>query len=261
MKVLTSGVAIRDYLPVLKWLILTSVTLFGLAVAWYLGAMDLMIRSDKSRISLVILALYAVFSAHCLWQTIKIARDTNHGHRIREKVTNGDTRFVLDGTRVALSDGTHLADCTVTNHIRNLLTLSQRQGAERVDQTLLLRSLADTLRQRQHVGWFVADTMIKLGLLGTVIGFIYMLLSINTIDSFDTESLKLALGSMSGGMGVALFTTLFGLVGGVLLKLQYYFLDQGTSYLFSMIIEFTEVYVVSVLNWRSSDGRVQPVQT
>ena len=42
-------------------------------------------------------------------------------------------------------------------------------------------------------------------------------------------------------MGVALFTTLFGLVGGILLKLQYYILDEGTSYLFGLITELTEV--------------------
>ena len=61
---------------------------------------------------------------------------------------------------------------------------------------------------------------------------------------------------MSGGMGVALFTTLFGLVGGILLKLQYYILDEGTSYLFGLTTELTEVYVVPVLNRGSSDGTI-----
>ena len=90
--------------------------------------------------------------------------------------------------------------------------------------------------------------MLKLGLLGTVIGFILMLSSIQSIESFDVETLKNALGAMSGGMGVALFTTLFGLVGGILLKLQYYILDDATSYLFGVTTELTEVYVVPALN-------------
>jgi biopolymer transport protein ExbB/TolQ len=98
--------------------------------------------------------------------------------------------------------------------------------------------------------------MLKLGLLGTVIGFILMLSSIQSIDSFDVETLKGALTSMSGGMGVALFTTLFGLVGGILLKLQYYILDEGTSYLFGLITELTEVYVVPVLNRVADDGAI-----
>ena len=126
--------------------------------------------------------------------------------------------------------------------------MSVLQGDIRLDQTLILRRLADSLSYRQRVGWFVADAMLKLGLLGTVIGFISMLSSIQSIDSFDVETLKQALSTMSGGMGVALFTTLFGLVGGILLKLQYYILDDGTSYLFGVITELTEVHVVPVLN-------------
>ena len=134
--------------------------------------------------------------------------------------------------------------------------MSQLQGNTRLDQTLILRRLADSMRYRQSVGWFVADAMLKLGLLGTVIGFILMLSSIQSIDSFDVETLKGALTAMSGGMGVALFTTLFGLVGGILLKLQYYILDEGTSYLFGLTTELTEVYVVPALNRGSSDGTI-----
>jgi len=48
-------------------------------------------------------------------------------------------------------------------------------------------------------------------------------------------------------MAVALYTTLFGLIGGILLKLQYYFLQGGTDELVSMVTEITEVYVVPAL--------------
>ena len=52
---------------------------------------------------------------------------------------------------------------------------------------------------------------------------------------------------MSGGMAVALYTTLCGLIGGILLKLEYYFLEGGTEELVAMVAEITEVYVVPVL--------------
>ena len=147
-----------------------------------------------------------------------------------------------------ISNQRTLKKCTATGHIRNLVIMARLQGVGRLDQTILLRRLADSLRYRQSVGWFVADAMLKLGLLGTVIGFILMLSSIQSIDSFDVDTLKNALSAMSGGMGVALFTTLFGLVGGILLKLQYYILDDATSYLFGVTTELTEVYVVPALN-------------
>jgi hypothetical protein len=45
----------------------------------------------------------------------------------------------------------------------------------RIDQTLLLRTLADRLRGSNGLGAFISDTLMKLGLLGTIIGFIIML--------------------------------------------------------------------------------------
>ena len=86
-----------------------------------------------------------------------------------------------------------------------------------------------------------------------MIGFILMLSPIGGINTFDVETMKSALTSMSSGMAVALFTTLAGLIAGTLLKVQYYFLDGGTAYLFGLATEVTEVHVVSVLD-RKSNG-------
>ena len=81
-----------------------------------------------------------------------------------------------------------------------------------------------------------------------------MLAPIGGINTFDVETMKSALTSMSSGMAVALFTTLAGLISGTLLKVQYYFLDDGTAYLFGITTELTEVHVVSILD-RTSDGK------
>ena len=54
----------RDYLPFLRWLLLTVVTLFGFWSAWRFGYIQLMIGNDRSHITIVILGLYATFSLH-----------------------------------------------------------------------------------------------------------------------------------------------------------------------------------------------------
>ena len=69
----------------------------------------------------------------------------------------------------------------------------------------------------------------KLGLTGTVIGFILMLLPIGDIKQFDPSLMQQLLSAMSGGMAVALYTTLAGLVTSTLLKLQYYLLDSALA--------------------------------
>jgi hypothetical protein len=135
----------------------------------------------------------------------------------------------------------------VTDHIRNLVIKAQTQGTGRLDQTLLLRSLADRLRGSNAFGAFASDSLMKLGLLGTIIGFIIMLAPIAGIDATDRAIMKSSMGLMSDGMAIAMYSTLAGLVGSILLKIQYYMLDAATARVFSQAVTLTETRVVPAL--------------
>jgi biopolymer transport protein ExbB/TolQ len=69
---------------------------------------------------------------------------------------------------------------------------------------------------------------LSLGMIGTVIGFIYMLnISFGNLGTANTTALKQALETMGTGMGTALYTTATGLVCSLLLRLQIYkFLNE-----------------------------------
>jgi len=70
---------------------------------------------------------------------------------------------------------------------------------------------------------FASNVFLSLGMIGTVIGFIYMLnISFGNLGSADMTSLRLALQTMGTGMGTALYTTATGLVCSLLLRLQLY---------------------------------------
>jgi biopolymer transport protein ExbB/TolQ len=96
----------------------------------------------------------------------------------------------------------------------------------------------------------------KLGLLGTVIGFIMMLAPIAGLDAADKVSVKTSMGLMSDGMAVAMYTTLTGLIGSILVQTQYYMLDKATQRLFALATNLTEVFVVSVLE-RGRNGQLR----
>jgi len=87
----------------------------------------------------------------------------------------------------------------------------------------------------------------NLGLLGTIIGFIIMLAPIAGIDATDRAIMKSSMGLMSDGMAIAMYTTLAGLVGSILLKIQYYMLDAATARVFSQAVTLTETRVVPAL--------------
>ena len=72
-----------------------------------------------------------------------------------------------------------------------------------------------------NVEWFVSDVVLTLGMLGTIIGFMIMLQgTFSSIEFNDTDSIRLALSSMSQGLFTALNTTLIGLVSSIVLKVQ-----------------------------------------
>lgn len=88
----------------------------------------------------------------------------------------------------------------------------------------------DLLLEHSHgphgTAWWVNGIQLKLGLLGKVIGFSMLALSIGRVQSFDPSQSQELLRSLTAGLGVALLTTMVGLVGNILLGLQLTRLDR-----------------------------------
>ena len=65
------------------------------------------------------------------------------------------------------------------------------------------------------MAWWVNGVQLKLGLLGKVIGFSVLALQIGQIQSFDAAQSQELLKSLTAGLGIALLTTMVGLVVAV----------------------------------------------
>jgi uncharacterized membrane protein YgdD (TMEM256/DUF423 family) len=199
-----------------------------------------MAQADRTYISLIICVLYGAASLHCLYRTIAVSKEGERQRRAAQALEAPEALY----TPAALPEG------LTGDHIRDLAEKARAQGERRLDQTLLLRGLADRMRGSNGFGNFAADSLMKLGLLGTIIGFIIMLAPIAGLDVSDKSVLKSSMGVMSDGMAVAMYTTLAGLVGSILLKLQYYMLESATSGLFARVVRLTETRVVPALERR-----------
>jgi hypothetical protein len=246
----------NDRLPLLRWLMFTGVCAFGFVLVWYFGLFRLMLASDKTYISAIIVVLYLATCVHCFLRTMAISRELDAAHRVAALVSQGVKSFNVVGQNVVTSEGARLPPGQVTDHIRNLILKARLQGHNRIDQTLLLRGFADALRGPNQLGSFASDALMKLGLLGTIVGFILMLAPIAGLDGADKVSVRNSMGLMSDGMAVAMYTTLTGLIGSVLLQMQYYLLDEATARVFALATDLTEVFVVSVLE-REHDGQLR----
>jgi len=229
----------------LLWMIFTGLSIFAGVLLWRYGLIHLMVVSDRTYISSLIGVLYIVTCGHCFWRTRAIAREGATARRCRAVLSAPGGAKALDASAASLPRG------LVTDHIESLVTKAAAQDYRPVDQTLLLRTLADRLRSSNGFGAFVSDTLMKLGLLGTIIGFIIMLAPIAGLDAADKAAMKSSMGLMSDGMAVAMYTTLAGLVGSILVRIQYYMLDAATQRVFSDAVMLTETYVTPALERRS----------
>ena len=188
----------------LKASLILSLVVFSAYLIIDLGILSLIIDSDRSKISLIILSIYVAACSHWFYISINLDKEI-------ASLDNQD-----DGTLIS----------SFINEVKE---------GKSSNQKINLELLEDELSNRHALGYLAVDILLKLGLTGTVIGFILMLLPIGEIRDFDPQVLQKLLATMSGGMAVALYTTLTGLITSMLLKFQYFLLDSDLSHTINYI--------------------------
>lgn len=181
-----------------EWLALGGLLLFGSWLLGLRGVWALLLSSDPTGITLVIIVL---FFASTLWCGAR-SRELQHQRRLLAAWRNG------------LPQGGWAAEY--------LAALAARPR----DENAPLDLLAEMAQGPHHTAWWVNGIQLKLGLLGKVIGFSVLALQIGNIQSFDASQSQDLLKSLTQGLGIALLTTMVGLVGNILLGLQLTRLDR-----------------------------------
>lgn len=184
----------------LEWFALVGMFAFA---TWLLGARGvwaLLLVSDPTGITLVIIV---VFLAATLWCGAR-ARELQRERRLFEQQR---------GTPAAGAGG---------------WVAGYRQALARAprDRNAPLDLLLEQTHGPHQTAWWVNGIQLKLGLLGKVIGFSMLAIQIGQMQNFDPSQSQDLLKSLTTGLGVALLTTMVGLVGNILLGLQLTRLDR-----------------------------------
>tara|TARA_Y100000996_G_scaffold31272_1_gene22139 strand:- start:170 stop:844 length:675 start_codon:yes stop_codon:yes gene_type:complete len=194
-----------------RWLFFISSLIVFIYILIFYGFIAEIINNDFTFISILIMIIFIVFTIHIGMQIKKV-------DSILLLFYNQNSKDDLEKLLILLNK-----NCSNNYYAYSVHTYFKSMFDPISDND----NLEMKITKYSDTAWYVVDLLIKLGLVGTVIGFIIMLSSIVTIENFDLSLMQTLLQKMSAGMMIALYTTLTGLVSSILLAFQNKILEGG----------------------------------
>ena len=202
-----------SFLLVVRFLLLNTIGFGLLAAAYIHGLVDLVLASDRTHLSAAIGLVFLAGLALCarkVWQT---STDLNQVRTF---------------------------DPLVASRAQNYL--AQLRGNSAGSRGILAGNLRLKLSHRIGIVRNVANSLVILGLIGTVIGFIIALSGVDPENASDIKAVTPMVSTLVEGMSTALYTTLVGAVLNVWLMANYHLLATGTVKLITALVEFGEAH-------------------
>lgn len=203
----------REYFLLLRFVLVNVAGFALLGGAWLQGWIDTAWSSDSTYISHGIFALFLLGLAIC-------------GHRIWR--TSGELN------KARRFDPFHPEPSLALRYV------SEVKGRSGDSRALAAASLRLRLTTRIGVVRFLANSLVLLGLIGTVVGFIMALSGVDPETSGDASAITPMVSTLIAGMSVALYTTLIGSVLNVWLMVNFHILAGGTVNLLTTLVDLGE---------------------
>jgi hypothetical protein len=184
-----------------EWAALAGLLVFASWLLGVRGVWALLLSSDPTGLTFIICVVFAISTIWC-------------GSRARELQAQRRLMLLAREAGVAAE-----RDGWAAEYWR-ALAMAPRDAAAPLDVLL------EQSHGPHQTAWWVNGIQLKLGLLGKVIGFSILALHIGQLQSFDAAQSQDLLKSLTTGLGVALLTTMVGLVGNILLGVQLTRLDR-----------------------------------
>jgi len=140
------------YRPFYAWLVISGLVFFGFFLLWRYRFIDQIIEADLTKLSLVI---GVVFLAACIYLGVSAYRLSQMNFRFLYRVQSGN------------SDITRTTESSAVDEYLDLMLQPNPENAP-YDESMHAW-LAEQIHKGHRLGWFISDSLIRLGLVGTVI--------------------------------------------------------------------------------------------
>jgi hypothetical protein len=196
------------YVLMLRFALLNLVGIALVAAVWVNGWLDQMIATDRYHLVKLNVCVFLVGLAMCGNRIVKLSQDLN------EFKENGSR----PGSRVTM--------------YRRAIAGKDSQSRALIAEALKMK-FGVRLGSIRHL----ANTIVLIGLIGTVIGFIIALSGVSAEAATDAKAIAPMVSTLIFGMAIALYKTLVGSVLNVWLMANYRLLEAGTVHLVTGMIE------------------------
>lgn len=221
----------------LLWLLMFSLIMFSGFVMIDQGYGEKVLEADRSYISFLITAVFLASSIYCAIHIFKSCKNLIRAEKLIRSVKGNSTAIEgsQDTEQESLVDG-------FINELSNIQkTLESGKSESGINQAnYIFEIYVDELRSPGEILGFIIDVLIRLGLIGTIIGFILMLQSFVSGPNPSAENIQDLLITMSSGMGTALYTTFAGLIASTLLGIQQILLNKNVEQIIASLIRLSD---------------------
>ncbi len=200
-----------QYLLLTRFAVINAFLLALVLAAYGQGWLDPMITARLAELTLIIVAVFVYGLAVCGWKIWRLTVELN-----------------------GLNAESLSADSRLAHYLEQVLTADSQSRA--LQAGTLRLELTDRIVVVRHT----ANTLIFLGLIGTVIGFIIALSAVDPSTAADAENVAAVIATLIDGMSVALNTTLIGAMLYLWLTVNYRILTSGTVSLIAEVIGMGE---------------------
>ena len=200
-----------SYMLLLRFALLNIIALALLVAAWGGGLVSLVVEADSTHLVLVIAGVFVIGLILACWHVYETSRELNRARR-----------FDPAPRSIAAS------------------YLAMTEGKDAQSRQILASSLRLKLSQKITLVRHIGNSLVFLGLIGTVIGFIIALSGVDPETVGETEKISAMVTTLIQGMSTALMTTLVGAVFNIWLMANYQLLASGTVRLIAAIVELGE---------------------
>lgn len=211
------------------WAAFSGLLLFAAYLLYVRGVWASLLGADPTYLTALIVVLFA---GATVWVGLR-AKRLSHEHQqfmVFEKLLANNPAAANQWLSLKQSSWAH-------EHFASI----QSKGHAWRDHSRLVDLLAEKASATHEMPWWLNGVLLKLGLLGKVIGFSIMALQLGEMSSFDSGQTSAVLKTLTGGLGIALLTTMTGLTANILLGIQLMRLDRFADALVAKAIKIGEV--------------------